>query len=255
MIKIPNLMKTKLFSFIALIVIAFTSCKNKELDEEQVTTASTQQRTSLISEYRNVTGFNKIDVEGVFDIYLTQGGEEWVKIDAAEDVMKNIITLVEDGVLKIKFEGSARLKKLNSIKININISDINEIKTACVGKLTCSDLLNLKRLFLINKSVGTTELKLNADILTVQSETLGLLELKGKVNDVNIKHAGFGAIQAFDLIAENLILNSEGIGAAEVYASNNLTINVKGLGGVKYKGHPKHKTIHKEGLGKVESAD
>jgi len=64
-----------------------------------------------------------------------------------------------------------------------------------------------------------------------------------------------GAIKAFELKTEKLKLLSEGIGAAEINDSQELSINVKGFGAVKYKGNPAIKRIKKEGLGKVESAD
>jgi len=208
-----------------------------------------------ISSEREIATFDKIEIEGVFNVILSQGGEESLKIETDEDIQLLILTNVENGILKVKMKDSTCIKKLKNVNTSINISDINKLSTTGVGKLTCTKPLNLRQLELKCKGVGATELKIIAEKLTVKSEIVSLLDLPGTVKEVDIRHSGLGAIKAFELKTEKLKLLSEGIGAAEINASQELSINVKGFGAVKYKGNPAIKRIKKEGLGKVESAD
>jgi hypothetical protein len=64
-----------------------------------------------------------------------------------------------------------------------------------------------------------------------------------------------GVLQAFELLTRNLKLSSNGVGAAEVYASESIDIDAKGVGSVQYKGNPKTKNIVSEGIGKVSAVD
>ena len=56
-----------------------------------------QQKT----EDRHLSGFNAVDLAGSFDVYITQGSTESVKVEAPDEVIDHIITEVNGGVLKI----------------------------------------------------------------------------------------------------------------------------------------------------------
>ncbi len=60
-----------------------------------------------------------------------------------------------------------------------------------------------------------------------------------------------GVLQAFELFTQKLKLSSNGVGAAEVYASESIDIEAKGVGSVQYKGNPATKNIISEGLGRL----
>jgi hypothetical protein len=116
-------------------------------------------------------------------------------------------------------------------------------------------MLTLDNLELDCKGVGTTELNLSADKMSIKSEIVGALILTGDVRDVKINHSGLGLISAYNLKTEKLSLDADGIGAAEVYATKELNINSKGVGGIKYKGNPEVKNIRNEGIGTVQQDD
>src|ERR1700752_770552 len=59
--------------------------------------AMAQQKT----EDRHLSGFNALDVGGPFDVKLTQGQTESVRVEAPEDLMSHITTEVVDGTLKV----------------------------------------------------------------------------------------------------------------------------------------------------------
>src|SRR5579863_2634495 len=59
--------------------------------------APIQQKT----EDRHLSGFHAIEVGGPYDVTLTQGNTESVRVEAPEDVISHVTTEVENGVLKI----------------------------------------------------------------------------------------------------------------------------------------------------------
>src|ERR1700744_4767598 len=50
---------------------------------------------------RHLSGFTSVNLGGPFDVYVTQGSEESVKVEAPADLMEHIITEVVDGELKV----------------------------------------------------------------------------------------------------------------------------------------------------------
>ena len=239
---------------ILLAGILFTSCNNTTISTGDGSSKGDGNR-KIKSEQRDITSFNKIETDGVFNIILTQSDNESLKVETDENIQPLILTSVENEVLKIKMKENASIDKMKKITIYISFSSLSKLNSNGVGSLKCSNKLNLKGFELDANGVGATELNINADKLTIHSEIVGALVLSGKVKEVFINNKGLGAISAFELKAENLSLYSEGVGAAEVYASNELNINVSGLGSVKYKGNPKTKNIKKEGLSKVEAVN
>ena len=210
---------------------------------------------NVLTQDRQITSFDKIEIQGVFNVYLSQGDIESVKVETDENIQPLIITSVEDNVLKLKMRDSTSIGKMKKINIYINVVHLSKLNTEGVGKLACLNKLNIDDLELNCKGVGATSLNLSGEKLSVKSEIVGALMLSGNVKEVTINHSGVGVIEAYDLKTESMNLDADGIGTAEVYASKQLTISTKGLGGVKYKGHPEVKNIRNDGIGKIVEVD
>lgn len=208
----------------------------------------------LTTEVREIDPFKKIVLEGVFNVYLIQKENESIRIETDENVLPYIITEVENNILTVKLKDDSKITKMKKINVYITLVDINKIETKGVGLLNCMGKLNLKTMELQLKGVGATKLNLVCDTLNVKSELVGSLTLSGSAKVFNVNQKGIGSFEAFDFRAEEVNLESDGIGKAEVFASKVLVIDAKGLGGVVYKGNPAIKDIKNEGVGVVASS-
>ncbi len=209
----------------------------------------------LKSEQREVSSFNKIEADGVFNLILSQSGKDSVRVETDENIQPLILTSVENETLKIKMKDNTSIDKMKIVNIYISFASISKMNTNGVGSIKCTDKLNLKEFELNCKGVGAAELNLDAEKLTINSEIVGVLVLSGVVKEAVIHNQGLSVISAFNLKTEKLNLHSEGAGAVEVYASKDLSVDISGLGSVKYKGNPETKSVKSEGLSKVESVD
>lgn len=243
-----------LFALFASFLILFSGCDNMTVSTGDGSYKVTGNG-KLSSEDRELASFDQIDMQGVFNVVLSQGDKQSVKVETDENILPMIITTVENNVLTVKMKDSTTINKMKKITVSITVANLSKITSEGVGSLKSSGVLKLKDLELVSKGVGASELNLSLDKLTVHSEIVGALILSGTAKEVIINHEGLGLIQAFDLKAEKLSLHSDGIGAAEVYASKELNIKSSGLGGVQYKGNPQIKNIKNEGLCKIEPAD
>lgn len=210
---------------------------------------------SEVSESRPVSAFNQIEIDGVFNIYLRQGNKEELIIEADKEVAAHILSEVKNETLVLGMEDDTDFGDIEPIKIYVTVRDLKSLSTEGVGMVKCEQALKLDEFTLNCKGVGAIDMKLSANRLVVKSETVGAIKLAGKVSDANITHNGVGVLQAFDLFTQNLKLSSEGVGAAEVYASESISISAKGVGSVQYKGNPASKNIISEGIGKVTAVD
>src|SRR3954470_6351265 len=85
---------------------------------------------------RHLSGFNAVSIAGSFDVYITQGSTESVKVEAPSDVIDRIVTEVEGGVLKIYtkndkgFNWNFGNKKMN---VYVSIKDVNAVSLSGSG--------------------------------------------------------------------------------------------------------------------------
>lgn len=241
-------------SKIAVIALFFASCDNMTISTGDGSKKITGNGKT-VSELREIKSFNAISIDGVFNVILEQGSKESAKVETDENILPVIITVVENDTLKVKMKDSTSVHKMTKLDVFITLVSISSIKTVGVGSLKSTNTLHLKDLDLNFEGVGATEINLEADKLTVESKTVGALLLSGLVKETTINHNGVGIIHAFDLKSEKLILHTSGVGAAEVFASQELTIDASGIGGVEYKGGATIKEIKNDGIGKVVCMD
>lgn len=247
-----NILTILIFAF--LCTLLFSNC-----DDATVTSGDGLKKMEagreLMSEQREIDAFNKIEVEGVFNVFLIQGNHESVKVESDKSILPLVLTEVKNNVLTIKLKANSSINKMKKINVYVTFVDLSELSTKGAGMLSCANKLHFNDLELDLKGAGAIHLELEANRLNIDTEIVGVLFLAGRANVVNLDHKGIGAIEAFDLKAEKLSLKSDGVGKAEVYASKELRIKAKGLGSVEYKGNPAVKNIQNEGFGKVVSVN
>jgi len=209
----------------------------------------------VVTQAREVKTFRAIDLEGVFNVTLMEGKTENVKVETDENIQPYILVSVEQDTLKVRMKDDIKIDKMKKINIQITFVTISSLRNAGVGELKCASQLHFKTLNVACLGVGATNLNLAADQLTIKSEVVGSLVLSGTAKTAAIEHNGLGLLQAFELKAEKMNLKVNGVGAAEVFASNELNISASGIGNVKYKGGASKKDIKVDGVGKVENVD
>ena len=241
--------------FITTLSIVATSFSFAGCDDITISNNDNQAKVNgngnVQTQERPISTFDKIEINGVFNVFLSQGDKEQVKVETDENLQSLIVSSVTNNVLSVTMRDSASIGKMKKINIYISVVHLSSITTNGVGKLKCTSPIKVSALSLDCKGVGLTELNVEGDKLSVNSETVGELKLSGTMKETSIKHSGLGLINAFGLLNEKLNLDVDGIGAAEVYASKDLTITSNGVGGVRYKGNPAVKRIKNEGIGKV----
>lgn len=245
----------KTISVCAAFILLFSACENGTINTGPGSENKITGSGNVIMQTREMGSFDRIETNGVFNVILDQGAMEVVKVETDDNLQDLIITEVKNNELMIRMKDSSSFGKITKMNVFVTLKDISGIKTEGVGSIKCLNTLHLKNIELKCDGVGNTSLDLDAERIDIKTAIVGVMELKGRAKHVCIDHDGIGGIQAFGLQAENMELKIDGVGGAEVFASNELKIEANGVGGVKYKGNPKVKNIEAKGIGKVSSAE
>ena len=175
----------------------------------------------VVMQNRSVSSFNKISVEGVFPVELSQDGtNEFVKVEADENLQDYIIVTNEGDKVVVKFTEQGSIYASKKMKVYINIKKLTELEFKSVGSLTTANTLILDTLELNSESVGKLHLDIEANFLRANLSSVGATTLKGKVNEVRINNKSVGTLSAYDLKAGTLMIHNTAIGTAEIYADS-----------------------------------
>ena len=206
---------------------------------------------NVVRQTRPVPAFNRLRIEGVFDVHLRQGDREALQIEAREGMLSHITSKTHDGTLELGMSRTLRMRK-NSIKVYITVRDLEKLTIGGVASVQSDAPLQLGQLDLEQHSVGTTQLALRCDRLTARITGVGALQLTGSGRQVEMHNTGVGDIDAAGFEAEVLRVENTGVGDVEVNARREISIRSTGVGSVRYKGLAAVKEMRSSGVGRVQ---
>ena len=204
---------------------------------------------------RHLSGFSGVLVAGPFDVYITQGSSESVKVEAPADVMGHIMTEVKDGVLKIynKHDSWSWGNWFGHKKIAIYVSarDLNMISISGSGDVFFKDGITTNSLKLRISGSGDMVGKLNVKILESSISGSGDMKLSGSAQTSTVSVVGSGDFAAKGMLTVNTSVRVSGSGDADVNASNSINASVHGSGDIHYAGSAKNISQSKTGSGDI----
>ena len=209
----------------------------------------------VVTDLRRPQAFTRLVVNGTFPVVLSQDtGGPWVKVVTDEN-LQDLVELSSNGdELTIGMIEKSSIKS-KEFKVYVNVDKLTEINYKSVGGLSTKGILKLDSLQLTSESVGKLNIGIDADYLRANLDNVGSTTLHGKVRETRINTQSVGALHAFDLKAQHLMLHNKAVGRAEIYADSTLRIRSSAVGTVSYKGHAEVLELSNEGVGKVKHID
>jgi len=200
---------------------------------------------NIVTKEVTVQPFDQLEASGVFNVVLTQGAKESVKIEA-EDNLQPLFEVKNDGSkLMVDMKKDSHFNSKKKMTVYITFKNLKSMDLKMVGNVSSEGNLNFGDLSLANKSVGSVDLALNAHRLDIKNKSVGNLKLSGKANNAVIRSNSVGAIKASELLVQTMDINNDGVGSAEVNAVKELKVKDSFLGKVKNAGSATAKRINK----------
>ena len=209
-------------------------------------------------ETRDVGSFSSINLSLPADLYLTQGNDTKVVIEAEQKILDLIRTEVVGNNLKIKYKnGIWNIRSNKHIKIYVSTPDVEGLFLSGSGNIKAETQIKTKSLdFSISGSGNIVIDDLVASDIEGHISGSGDIDLSGSetAETMEISISGSG-----DFFAENLKVNSvelriSGSGTCRVFAVSELEASISGSGSVYYKGNPRV-NAKASGSGKIRSID
>ncbi|MFH1254522.1 MAG: head GIN domain-containing protein [bacterium] len=187
----------------------------------------------IISEIRNVGDFNKIDFKLVGSLEIVQGSNESVKIEADDNIIPIIETVVEDGVLKVRMIKWKCFRNVKKLKVCVSVKNLCSIKNQGVGSIEIKKL-QTPSLTLILSGVGSLNVQdLETDSLDAQLTGVGSVNINsGMAKKQIISISGCGSFNGQNLVGTTGVVTVSGCGSAKVNIQD-ISYNKTGVGSIK----------------------
>jgi len=204
-------------------------------------------------EIRKVGSYDKISVAGDFNVTLVHGKEGDLNIKIEENLLKYLITEVNDNKLTIRWKKGENISTRKGVHIVVPFTDIDEVNLFGSGDVLCDDVI--KSAHFKTLLTGSGDIILNIDVKTVDAKITGSgnIELLGETTDINILVTGSGGVQSYKLDAKNADAKITGSGDIGVNVSDNLKAKITGSGDITYTGNPENQDFKITGSGDIEA--
>lgn len=193
---------------------------------------------NLITRDVKVSSFDGLKASGVYELLLSQGDKEAVKIEADENLQKylNVHNEGDKLVIDMKELKNVDVKHKNKMRVHVTFKKLNELDISTVGSVGAEKELNFSDLEIKNASVGKVDLALSANTVKLNNSSVGHVKLSGKAQNAVFLNHGVGSLDAGSFVVQTMNIENSGVGGATVNAEKDLKVKDNMLGRVKNKG-------------------
>lgn len=212
---------------------------------------------NVISETRNVSGFDAIRVDYPARVLISQGSTESLQIEAEDNLLPGLRTEVQGDELRIFYRASdgERVNPTETVTITIRVRDLSSIHFSSAGELVV-DGLEADDLRLNLSGAGNVELNdIAVTGLSVNLSGAGSTTASGTAEDLDLNISGFGEFNGRDLEGKTADVTISGAGGATVWVEEDLDATISGAGSVNYYGSPDNVRKQINGVGGVNPVD
>lgn len=232
----------------AMLIIAFMFVQHIQVDAQR----KIRGNGNVTMEEHKVGSFTELYLDGVCNIYIDQGSEEKVVVEADDNLHEYIYVDYSNNRLEIDMKSRINIRNRKKLNIYVTVKNINKLRIMGVGNVETKGTLKLDDLKVKVTGVGNVELDVEANSLDAELNSVGNITLAGIIDEAEINNRGVGKLDAYDLKLNKLDLNVSGVGKTEVYVEKEVAVRSTGVGNVHLRGDAVITELHSSGVGKVK---
>ena len=212
----------RLLALVVLLPILFAGCHHG-------LGADVKGSGKRVTQKRDIAPFTSISTNGAFDIEVVCQKDLGLEIEADDNLLPLISTVVSGNTLHLK--PTSNYSSEDAPKIKITVPNIDGFLANGAGKIQISGV--------------------NNDKLQVSLNGAPTLTASGTTKMIGVDTNGAAKVDTHNLRAAHAVVDSKGASKVDLGLSDQLDVTVSGPSHVTYKGDPVvNKTVH--GPGKVE---
>lgn len=194
----------------------------------------------VVTENRAVSDFKEIKSDISGEVYVTAGPVYKVSIEAQQNVIDVIETVLNDDRLTIRLKNNTSVRAEDKIVVRITSPNIRGLIVSGSGNISANEPVTTSDLYMNVSGSGDIYLnKLTAVTLDANISGSGRIDIAGgELNDQSLEISGSGDMDFLNLLSKDADVRISGSGSARVKATDHLKVRITGSGDVYYTGNP-----------------
>jgi hypothetical protein len=190
---------------------------------------------NVVEEARDVDGFTGVEVSTGIDVFLSQGDNFEVVVEADENLQEVILTEVKGDRLVVRTD-NVNIRSAKSKKVHVTLPRLSGLKISSAGDVVGQTPFQCGDLSLSISSAGDLTLEVEAERIDLNISSSGDARLAGSAGVFDATLSSAGDLHAFDLVAGKVDVNVSSAGDARVHATEELEMNASSAGSIYYRG-------------------
>jgi hypothetical protein len=196
-----------------------------------------------VREAREMPAFTKVALSVPGTLHLRQGDARSVEVVATREVLDHLVTVVEDGRLKIRDESNVLERMFDGgeweeVDVYVTASTVEAVALAGSGTVVGETPIEGPTLSLENAGSGEMDLEVTTSTLRASIAGSGAIRVRGTADEVSVRVAGSGTVDGLDLRAATADVQVAGSGDTRLHVTDRLSAQIMGSGDVAYRGAP-----------------
>ncbi len=234
-------MKLKILVLSAILIsLIATSC---------VFSPSIKGNGNVQEQTRNVGAFDEIEVSRGMNVYISQGDETKVVVEADENLLEIIKTENDGGVLEISAKSNIRRAKVK--KVYVTTPNLSALKAFAGSNIYSENTINSDDLEISASAGSNIKFEIETHKTKVSASAGSNVTLKGVTKSFEGKASSGSNIKAKDLRAQSCEAKTSSGANIWITTEKSLKGNASSGGNIFYYGDPDTKDIERSSGGNV----
>ncbi|MFI5202485.1 MAG: head GIN domain-containing protein [Candidatus Kapaibacterium sp.] len=207
---------------------------------------------AIATDVRQPGQFQSVELDGAYDVVLTQGAASEVRIETDKNLLEHIQTTVSNGTLTVESDGN--LEPSKSIRVYISSQNYRSVESNGSSDISGATPITSDELKLALDGSGSYNLGVNVKRLKSEIEGSGTISLTGSAGAHSSQIDGSGDLRTDSLTVDTAKIDISGSGDARVNVRSRLDASISGSGGIRYRGPVTDVHTSISGSGSVDRA-
>jgi hypothetical protein len=228
----------------AMLCLVITACADGQIRR------TVYGNKNVVKEERNISGaFTGVRVSTGIDVYLSQGSQTKIEVEADENLHEYILTELSNGTLNVYTDVNIRTAEMK--RVYVTMKDIKSVGTSSAGDVIGVTPVRTDELRLSASSAGDIKLEVYASEIDASISSSGDITLSGEAGFLEADLSSAGDLNAFTLKVKEADISASSAGSADVYVSEKLNARASSAGDINYKGEPRYVDGHSSSAGGI----
>jgi len=191
---------------------------------------------NVVTEERSVSSFEKVRGSAGIDVYLTEGTENKIVVEADENLMELIETEIVNG--KLTITTTKNIGRSKAKKVHVTYTNLVSIEASSGADVISNSIIKSEILTLDSSSGADLEVEIFSKELYAEASSGADITVSGKVTTLNARASSGSDLDAKKL--EVINCNAKASSGADITVNVKESLDAKASSGgdVKYYGNP-----------------